>query len=847
MANLDEGKDRIPKFSIICPTHNGADRLPVSLQSVLKQTYDNYELIVVCDSCNDNSADVAASYGAKVINVSYGRDGLARNAGLDAATGEWILFLDDDDYFLHEYCFEQLAKQIGKNNEDILDFAFIWKGEGYKIPSRNECFVMVWCRVWKRSFIGNNRFDSVPYGSDKHFFKKMIQDNPDVNVYFWNNPLYYYNYMREGSLSWMEKRKAMLDIIVTHYNEPWEYGKPFFDMIEMQRCADLTDITVTLVQDGPEYALPWAELLENYNYKIKIVTIPHSGAAAARNAGIANTESDWIMFFNFDDCFADLCSLSLILKNLPTDEYNLIWSKVAQETRWYTGVVYVNCISEVGFADTDGKMYRRKFMDENNIRFNTKSKYYYDGIFNSIVLSETEPWKIAHMTSEIYPYLKTFRSDSTRHTLEACDKMKTDVFERDNILIEEMKNRGNEFGYKRLIAKVIVYGYYVICNSDNVGKPVVYPQKFLDFYNEHRNTFYEIAQSSDLDVVMSEAETEVLNLIQTYYNEHKIEYYFQNDDITFDAWLQYLDSCASGRPSAEIPAVNNAERKPVPVIPSKMMKESTTQDENVHIIQNKHDVPAVSSSANDREERVVVYCGTFDVYLNMVASCKSLLSNVAVDKVYFLIEDDEFPYELPDIVETINVKNQTYFPPDGPNFDNAWTYMCMIRAAFPEMFPQYKKILSLDIDIVINDNVSDLWDYDISDYYLAGVPERQRQKTSVDPLYINFGVVMMNLDKLRQDNLQPKIIDALNTKKFGCPEQDAYNKLCAGHILHLPAEFNFTTYSHITGDAIKERIIHYAGQKFWRHYSLVKKYSDLDWDEVMRRQNALHEAGDSHE
>ena len=181
------------------------------------------------------------------------------------------------------------------------------------------------------------------------------------------------------------------------------------------------------------------------------------------------------------------------------------------------------------------------------------------------------------------------------------------------------------------------------------------------------------------------------------------------------------------------------------------------------------------------------------------------------------------------------------FDKDGPNFNNSWTYMCMIRSAFPEIFKQYDRILSLDIDIVINDNVSDLWDYDLSDYYRAGVPERQRQKSSADPLYINFGVVLMNLKKLREDDMPKKITDALNTQKFGCPEQDAYNKFCANHILDIPHDFNYTTYSHITGDVQKERIIHYAGQKFWRHYAIVKQYSDLDWDTVMSRQNALKE------
>ena len=817
-----------PKFSIILPTHNGAERISLPVMSIMNQTFKDWELIIVLDACEDDTKkavenlfidDLYQLDKIRFIEVDCHRDGLARNAGLDAATGEWILFIDDDDYFLHEYCFELLAEQVGKHNEDVLDFSFIWKGRGYKTPSKDECFVMVWCRAWRREFIGDNRFDGEPYASDKRFFQKMIQNNLYVNVYFWNVPIYYYNYMREGSLSWMEKQKTLIDIIVTHYDEPWELGKPLFDMIEMQECADLSDISVTVVQDGAATALPFDELLSGYSYKVNVITLDkHSGVAEARNAGIEATHSDWIMFCNFDDSFADRCSLSVILKNFPTDDYDIIWGKLVEETMWYTGITYLNRWDGVNFTHTCNKFYRRKFLDDKHIRFDSKYGKYYDFAFNQIVMAEMDEWRVASMQSEFYPYLKTYRPESTRHTPKAFTEMKNFMFDRDCMIAEDLALRNHKFKSERITAKAIIGKYY---EYDEVGDEThnqKFSNKFLSYYVDHRDILMRMVNSSEIDVIKEEIETEVFSVIQQDYNEHKKENYLLNDGVSLEMWLNYLDSItgvASSQSQEEPDIVVSADNPDTTI--------SGTENETVP----------------DRNARVVVYCGTYNVYMNMVASCKSLLCNTPVDKVYFLIEDDEFPYELPDIVTCINVKDQQYFPSDGPNFNNAWTYMCMIRAAFPEMFPQYDRILSLDIDIVINDNVSDLWDYDISDYYLAGVPERQRQKSSADPLYINFGVVMMNLDKLRRDGIQQQVIDGLNTKRFGCPEQDAFNRYCAGHILDLPAEFNYTTYSHITGDAIKERIIHYAGQKFWRHYKLVKQYSDLDWTEVMSRQNAL--------
>ena len=796
-----------PKFSIILPTHNGADRIHAPIQSIIEQTFKDYELIVVCDSCTDRTREKVEQLlnhqpgVVQIIDTECHRDGLARNAGLDAATGDWILFIDDDDYFLHEYCLELLADQVGKNNEDVLDFSFIWKTLGYKNPTPDEQFVMVWCRAWKRTFIGDNRFNDQEYGSDKEFYERMIQGNDKVTVTFWHCPIYYYNYMREGSLSWMEKQKTMLDIIVTHYDEAWELGRPLFDSIQHQRCVELNKVRVTLVQDGKENTLDWDFLLSDYSYKVNVITIDHSGVAAARNAALEQTNSPWVMFMNFDDFLGDACSLSMMLENFPTDEYDVVWSKMVQEQKWFTGVVYLNRVDGVSFANVAGKIYSRKVLEENNIRFEPASVYYYDHIFNSLVLACVEPFRIASLTTDFYPYFKTFRADSTRHTKDMFRYGLKNAVKRDIYISKALKERGYEHEANRTALKALLREYYAICNPDNDINSVSNQEEW-DFLRDQMQIVRGMSLA-DIEPVQSETEIEVMNLIQSMYNVHKAEYYLVNDDVTFEEWLDTFG------------------------------KEEEQQMAEVA------ELPVKKTEEYDRNARVVVYCGTYDVYLNMVASLKSVLCNIPVDKVYFLIEDDKFPYELPDIVECINVKDQKYFPEDGPNFNNSWTWMCMMRAAYPEIFSQYDKVLSLDIDIVMDDNVADLWDYDLKDYYLAGVPERQRQKTSSDPLYINFGVVLMNLAKLREDGKQEEVIRILNTQKVDCPEQGAFNKACAGKILELPAEFNYTTYSHITGDALKQRIIHYAGQKFWRHYKMVKKYADLDWNTVMKRQAEL--------
>ena len=187
----------MPKFSIIIPAHNAADRIGAALSSIRTQSFTDYELIVVCDSCEDNTAQIAWAYDARTETVDFHSTGLTRNRGIDLATGEWILFMDDDDWLLHEFALEELNKHL---RGDIVLFGFIFKGVGYAHPrmANGYPWPAVWCKGWKRSAIGDTHFpDTFP--EDVPFTAEMMSKGLDVVEF--DQPLYYYNYMRHGSIS----------------------------------------------------------------------------------------------------------------------------------------------------------------------------------------------------------------------------------------------------------------------------------------------------------------------------------------------------------------------------------------------------------------------------------------------------------------------------------------------------------------------------------------------------------------------------------------------------------------------------------------------------------------------
>lgn len=113
----------MPEFSIIVPVFNTEKYLRQCLDSVLAQTYPDYECIMVNDGSTDNSVEIAQEYCSidnrfKLIQKDNGGASAARNKGIMAAKGEYLFFLDSDDFVL-PYALEDLHK-LTKNKPDIV-------------------------------------------------------------------------------------------------------------------------------------------------------------------------------------------------------------------------------------------------------------------------------------------------------------------------------------------------------------------------------------------------------------------------------------------------------------------------------------------------------------------------------------------------------------------------------------------------------------------------------------------------------------------------------------------------------------------------------------------------------
>ena len=228
------------RFSIIIPVYNVEKYLRECLDSVLNQTFPDWEAVCVNDGSTDGSADILEEYAqketrVKVISQPNGGLSAARNTGMKAVSGEYVLFLDSDDW-LEPQALEVLASNLG--GEDMLCFSgrrYFEAERAYHEPDRltaceylsgmdyyndnalahrDFAFVCVVLRGYKRSFLLENGlfFKEGIYHEDNLFTPKACYYAGQVKVV--NECLYDYR-VRANSIMTTGSPKRLSDMLGT--------------------------------------------------------------------------------------------------------------------------------------------------------------------------------------------------------------------------------------------------------------------------------------------------------------------------------------------------------------------------------------------------------------------------------------------------------------------------------------------------------------------------------------------------------------------------------------------------------------------------------------------------------
>lgn len=207
------------KVSVIIPVYNVEKYLRQCLDSVINQTLKDIEIICVNDGSTDNSPQILEEYAAKdnrikIINKTNGGLSSARNAGMEVAQGEFIGFVDSDDYLDLNF-YESLYNRAKETNSDIVVCEYIYRFKDKSktkkvflkvdknvvtsdVKEKFEClYLPVYCyvhnKIYKKECIKENFVEGLNY-EDIYFTTKILSDNnkmavaPNVAYNYRNNP-----------------------------------------------------------------------------------------------------------------------------------------------------------------------------------------------------------------------------------------------------------------------------------------------------------------------------------------------------------------------------------------------------------------------------------------------------------------------------------------------------------------------------------------------------------------------------------------------------------------------------------------------------------------------------------
>lgn len=234
------------KVSIIMPVYNAERYLREAIESVLRQTYANFELLLINDRSSDESGAICREYrerDPRIVLLENDTEthgpGPTRNIGLDHATGEYIYFMDADDW-IEDQLLQCAVTRMQETNADIVQFGVIYERTGGGQPSQycwsgknllskdeikkdffhywEESQKSLWLYLFRKNQIQSVRFEKIIIGEDICFVLDALCKAD--RLAFIKNNYYHYRYS-EGSTShrWVESTIECREVLWNHQRQ----------------------------------------------------------------------------------------------------------------------------------------------------------------------------------------------------------------------------------------------------------------------------------------------------------------------------------------------------------------------------------------------------------------------------------------------------------------------------------------------------------------------------------------------------------------------------------------------------------------------------------------------------
>ena len=315
-----------------------------------------------------------------------------------------------------------------------------------------------------------------------------------------------------------------LQLLVPQYKETDEVVKPLLDSLLVQQNVDLKkDVGVIICNDGSDTFLS-NELLTNYPFGIQYHKEPHRGVSGTRNACLDYATADYVMFCDADDMFFNACGLWMIFREMEGEGFNSLSSTFIEETRFYGNPVYINREQDVTFVH--GKVHRRQFLIDNNLRWNEKLTIHEDSYFN--LLCQTTAGNVKYLSDAFY--LWKWRDDSVcRHDPKYILKTYNNMLDSNTALIEEFLRREKKDLAKYYSTSMIYEAYFTLNKKEWVEQENQnYRKAVEDRFRIYFKQFQYLFDDTN-DVVKNQI---IVNIKNRMFNEGMFL-----ETITFNDWI----------------------------------------------------------------------------------------------------------------------------------------------------------------------------------------------------------------------------------------------------------------------------------------------------------------------
>lgn len=321
-----------------------------------------------------------------------------------------------------------------------------------------------------------------------------------------------------------------LQILVPHYHEDFSVMKPLLDSLALQQNVDMKEVGVIICSDGDDAPLN-VEDFAGYPFDIEYHIEPHRGVSATRNACLDYATADYVMFCDCDDMFFNMCGLYILFREMDNGGFDSLVSVFVEETRNpadKSQVIYVN--HEMDSTFVHGKVHRRQYLIDQNIRWNPNLTIHEDSFFN--ILCQNLSPNVKYCPTSFY--LWKWRDDSVcRHDPKYILKTYKCLIDSNDALVDELCLRGVRDKANFYTMFMFFDAYYTMnkyewLNQENKEYRQETERRFAQYYKKHKMMWKSISTKDKMVVsqnVRSRAVGEGMLM----------------EAVTIDDWLKHIE------------------------------------------------------------------------------------------------------------------------------------------------------------------------------------------------------------------------------------------------------------------------------------------------------------------